>query len=1013
MSGKKIGRYVLVSILSFFIIFSPVNLSVLRNTSSAQTVPDETISDSVVWSENRVVTGTITVQVGATLTIAKGVTIEFDGQAWMDVNGRLSIEGAPEQPVVLKKKDADDGDFFTIAAVSSGVISARNVDVSGGGSASEIFMVEGNQRDSLFQYANAFWMYQGAFGAQGGGTLDIEGANFHGNPLAVYTDSSSYFQVKVWRSKFSGNTFDFVNTDNSVSNSSDIRYNWWGSADGPEHCTNPDECEPWHTYKKVLGNVNVADWAKEENFKDPVVVIPGIMGSWKMTQKSELKLDPVFGTYDGLLETLDENGYTAGKDLFPFPYEWHYSNVESAKLLKTKINEIKAATKWPRVDIVAHSMGGLVAREYIGTLDGGGNVDQLITLGTPHEGSPNSYLMWEGGKFSSPSRFSIFDFFANGIFQQEAEENGYETVFDYIRKAPIVSVRELLPTYSYLRDKESNALRTYPNLYPINTFLQNLKTTTNMNRLAPVIFTNIVGKTSNDETVGKIRVDGASIELLSDPEKIVLWGHGKPDGYDSVIGDRGLELDSGDGTVPIDSAKGIVSDETIELASSHSNLPSDAAKTVFKTLTGSDALSGVSLKSPTSLLLFNVFSPIDIQIVAPSGKKVGKNFETGGVYDEIPLAYYTGYDTKNEFVTIPNPEEGEYRILTQGTGDGPYRIEAAKITETGASGGEAKESVVSFVGTAVLDMREEKKIELLSDDTVVSEGQDAIPPTTTTVSTAGTAGTNGWYIGDVTLTLAAQDNENGSGVEKTEYSLDNGTTWNVYTDPVVISQEGTTTLQYFSTDKQGNKEEIKTETIKIDKTAPEAKIAFSPTTKKLDIVGTDNLSQNVSVVIVEKAEMNVSNKKVKKIRPWFVEWFWKNRRTLPDMLVTLTDEAGHTTSIAFEKTKDRNGYLFIRVKSIAYDGSEILLSNAVAQYKWQMDWKKQYRLFASYLRTASTDIESHYIPKRNETWIMERPRDLADDTHDDDSERRPIRKRLPGMVISYLQTEKGSVGMSY
>jgi len=40
-----------------------------------------------------------------------------------------------------------------------------------------------------------------------------------------------------------------------------------------------------------------------------------------------------------------------------------------------------------RIDLVAHSMGGLVARAYLQLLGGARRVDRLITLGTPHHGT--------------------------------------------------------------------------------------------------------------------------------------------------------------------------------------------------------------------------------------------------------------------------------------------------------------------------------------------------------------------------------------------------------------------------------------------------------------------------------------------------------------------------------------------------------------------------------------------------------------------------------------------------
>lgn len=723
MSGvKNSKRYLFVFFLTFSLAFSPINFSFLSQVFSAQgeTIPEEAITGSMVWSENRVVRGVVTVKSGATLTIKKGVTIEFDGQAWIDVNGKLLIEGTPGQPVTLKKKDADAGDFFVISAISSGSISVRNADVSGGGRAKDVSYVKENRQRYFFQRAEAYWIYNGTFSALYGGTLDIEGVNLHNNALAIYTDRYSDYRTKVWRSKFSGNEIDLVN--NSGYNRADLRYNWWGSEAGPEkYVPKPDEY--WAPeYQKITGKADVSDWAKSEHFKNPVIVIPGIMGSWKWMDSSDLVLDPIFGTYDTLVETLEKNGYTEGADLFLFPYEWRMSNVETAKLLKTKVDRIKAATKWPRVDIVAHSMGGLVAREYIETLYGGDSVDQLITLGTPHDGSPEGYLTWDGGEFYDSSY--IRKYFANKIFQQEAEENGYETTFDYIRKAPIASVRELLPAYSYLRANETGEMRTYPDMYPKNTFIEKLKASSGMEKLAPVLFTNIVGKTDGNDTISVLRVSGPSIELLNDPEKAVLWGHGKPDGYDSLFGDQGLELGAGDGTVPVDSAKGIVSDETIEMASSHGDLPAAAAKTVFNVLTGFDAVTEVPKKEQVnSLFSVFVFSPIDIQIISPSGKRLGKNFDADGVYDEIPGAFYTGYATKNEFVTIPNPEKGKYKILTQGTGSGYYRIEATNIQEDAS--GKAEESVATMTGVTELGQEAENKVEIKTTGVVVF---DTTPP---------------------------------------------------------------------------------------------------------------------------------------------------------------------------------------------------------------------------------------------------------------------------------------------
>ncbi|HDO23621.1 MAG TPA: lecithin--cholesterol acyltransferase, partial [bacterium] len=50
-----------------------------------------------------------------------------------------------------------------------------------------------------------------------------------------------------------------------------------------------------------------------------------------------------------------------------------------------------------KVDIIAHSMGGLVARSYIQDANYRNDVGKLIMLGAPNYGSSDVYTLWEGG----------------------------------------------------------------------------------------------------------------------------------------------------------------------------------------------------------------------------------------------------------------------------------------------------------------------------------------------------------------------------------------------------------------------------------------------------------------------------------------------------------------------------------------------------------------------------------------------------------------------------------------
>jgi hypothetical protein len=59
----------------------------------------------------------------------------------------------------------------------------------------------------------------------------------------------------------------------------------------------------------------------------------------------------------------------------------------AAELLGRRIEEICERTGAGQVDVVGHSLGGLIARYYVQRLGGDARVRTLVTLGTPHSGT--------------------------------------------------------------------------------------------------------------------------------------------------------------------------------------------------------------------------------------------------------------------------------------------------------------------------------------------------------------------------------------------------------------------------------------------------------------------------------------------------------------------------------------------------------------------------------------------------------------------------------------------------
>jgi triacylglycerol lipase len=64
---------------------------------------------------------------------------------------------------------------------------------------------------------------------------------------------------------------------------------------------------------------------------------------------------------------------------------------ESAELVRDKVEGLYARYPLGPLSIIGHSKGGLIGRYYIERLGGEARVRTLVTLGTPHQGTPRAY----------------------------------------------------------------------------------------------------------------------------------------------------------------------------------------------------------------------------------------------------------------------------------------------------------------------------------------------------------------------------------------------------------------------------------------------------------------------------------------------------------------------------------------------------------------------------------------------------------------------------------------------
>jgi pimeloyl-ACP methyl ester carboxylesterase len=90
------------------------------------------------------------------------------------------------------------------------------------------------------------------------------------------------------------------------------------------------------------------------------------------------------------------------KQILHFDYDSRAGVERAARELR---EFLRRHVRGGRIDLVGHSLGGLVARVYVEALGGARRVDRCVTLGTPHRGTYNSYWLWSrvGGELRPDS----------------------------------------------------------------------------------------------------------------------------------------------------------------------------------------------------------------------------------------------------------------------------------------------------------------------------------------------------------------------------------------------------------------------------------------------------------------------------------------------------------------------------------------------------------------------------------------------------------------------------------
>ena len=397
--------------------------------------------------------------------------------------------------------------------------------------------------------------------------------------------------------------------------------------------------------------------------------------------------------YQALIDELKAAGYREDgedPDLFLFPYDWRLDNRVHVSKLKAKIDAVLQQTGADEVDIVAHSMGGFIAKSYIQTAPN--TVRTFVDIATPHLGAPKAFrdLGWGDPEL------------------QENMPKGASEFVTLVLGRNMPSAYQLLPSSSYLVSNPQDPYFKYYDYFVYDgadldqngvkgklDFSQSMQLLgsdiANTNDNAP-FWTNI------HDTIDQWRGSDYGVDKVVDIAGCGTFTIGKiftqlrRDTSDSES-KYGLVTIDGDGTVPLRSAEGwaaLNAQETYYVKGiEHGKLPNSAnvAQLVVNILEGKNqelpseiatntdhcGISGVSVEW---------HSPIELHVYDAQGNHAGPTID--GIENNIPGALYDviGHD---KFAFLP--KDATYTIAGKATGIGSFdayvkRIENGDITKT-------------------------------------------------------------------------------------------------------------------------------------------------------------------------------------------------------------------------------------------------------------------------------------------------------------------------------------------
>jgi hypothetical protein len=431
--------------------------------------------------------------------------------------------------------------------------------------------------------------------------------------------------------------------------------------------------------EEVWPNVDLMSFSNDDGYLSSLILndfggqIRGLeMKSPSVTDVEEIVIGDITIKrvgYGNLINNFINQGYASGTDLFTVPYDWRLSLEDEVDRLNDVVQTAISNSPSGKVSIIAHSMGGLLVKEYLNNLPDTSFVDKLILAGVPQLGAPKAFKALNYGDNMG------FEFAGKDVLNSDRIKTISQNM---------PGIYELLPSRKYI-DVNGGYVKDFRSEVKILNYDETAQLMKDNGRNGSLI------DVADDfhQEIDNSQFNAQNVYNIVGCRQTKTIG-----GFNIYDDEVKIVLTNGDGTVPLSSAfnlasgynnyfvlnnetdinhTGLIRDEkTLALINNIISNQSDIAPEGISTNT-SDCTDEFGWKDLIKSFVFGVHSPVELHLYDSYGNHLGPN-SNGDIELEIPGGSYEVIG-EDKFAIVPATDVYDVAINAISTGKFGLEVE--------------------------------------------------------------------------------------------------------------------------------------------------------------------------------------------------------------------------------------------------------------------------------------------------------------------------------------------------